>query len=607
MLFKWDLADGTIDTAYEDTFSYQYKNAGVYYPSLTLIDSTNTCEAVIKNNDSIVVYDLPMPNFEAVDSFVCVNTDVQLLNKTPQQNQITNWLWKIDDINYTNQSGPITLRFNKPGTHKVGLIATSTLGCIDSLIKPTYIVVSDDTIPPSIPLTFSATVVNNQSTAFSFGKSSTADFNKYKVYYSENNNPLQNHAIVYDVNDTLFIQSTVQPLNTVYSYAVSAIDACNNESNTSKAHTTINLRANGVANGIILNWNAYQGFDSVLTYEIWRNNSDSGNQFYLINQTNQPVYIDSMVSCNTTYYYKVKAISFYHYNRISWSDSSGAKPIYLNTLPATEIYNATVVGNKSISVYWKKIKQRNPFTYVILRSKNNELNYAVYKETSDTFYNDLAVDVSSHSYQYKVVLKDACQGFGPESNVAKTILLLANLQKVNEGLFYPVVYFNNYTKWTNGAKQTNLFLLDELTQNFELLNTLTPADTFYLHAPTNSTQRAFCYQVTAIESGGNQQKSESNMACVEITPVLHIPNVFSVNQDGLNDVFYAKGLFIESFKLTIVDRWGNIAFILNSLKEGWDGTIGGSPAPAGVYAYIAEAKDITGKQIIKEGTITLLR
>ncbi len=65
------------------------------------------------------------------------------------------------------------------------------------------------------------------------------------------------------------------------------------------------------------------------------------------------------------------------------------------------------------------------------------------------------------------------------------------------------------------------------------------------------------------------------------------PDAFTPNRDGKNELFLPKGLRIESYELTILDRWGNIVFQTNDLKEGWDGTLNGKKLPSGVYTFKA--------------------
>jgi gliding motility-associated-like protein len=68
---------------------------------------------------------------------------------------------------------------------------------------------------------------------------------------------------------------------------------------------------------------------------------------------------------------------------------------------------------------------------------------------------------------------------------------------------------------------------------------------------------------------------------------LFIPNVFSPNQDGVNDCFVVDyPCDLQQYQLNIFDRWGRLVFAADSPNEIWDGTQGARPCPRGVYFYV---------------------
>ena len=85
-----------------------------------------------------------------------------------------------------------------------------------------------------------------------------------------------------------------------------------------------------------------------------------------------------------------------------------------------------------------------------------------------------------------------------------------------------------------------------------------------------------------------------------------IPNAFSPNGDGANDVFTVRGDLTE-LNCTIFNRWGEKVAELTKPKEVWDGTINGQAASTGVYFYYLTAKEKDGKEITEKGNLTLLR
>jgi len=91
------------------------------------------------------------------------------------------------------------------------------------------------------------------------------------------------------------------------------------------------------------------------------------------------------------------------------------------------------------------------------------------------------------------------------------------------------------------------------------------------------------------------------------TPVLYIPNIFSPNGDGHNDVLYVHGRDIKTLLFRVFDRWGEKVFETTDQTLGWDGTYKGKNAPEDVYAYEAKVTMDDGTEINRKGNISLVR
>ena len=92
-----------------------------------------------------------------------------------------------------------------------------------------------------------------------------------------------------------------------------------------------------------------------------------------------------------------------------------------------------------------------------------------------------------------------------------------------------------------------------------------------------------------------------------IIPDLFIPNGFSPNSDGVNDLVDIRSLSIVSMTMQIYDRWGALIFESNDQENSWDGTYNGQKQDAGVYVYKFEARMVDEELIEQSGTITLFR
>jgi gliding motility-associated-like protein len=142
---------------------------------------------------------------------------------------------------------------------------------------------------------------------------------------------------------------------------------------------------------------------------------------------------------------------------------------------------------------------------------------------------------------------------------------------------------------------------------FYTISNNSPTDTSFFHKYVNLVQRDYCYKVTGYEKNNESVFSESNIACIETKPRLYAPNVFTINNDGLNEQFVLGGVFLDEYHLVIYDRWGTKVFESFDIHNSWDGTFEGKPCPADVYVYLAEGVGRKKQRIELKGNVTLLR
>ena len=116
------------------------------------------------------------------------------------------------------------------------------------------------------------------------------------------------------------------------------------------------------------------------------------------------------------------------------------------------------------------------------------------------------------------------------------------------------------------------------------------------------------YTVTGTDQNGC--KSTANLTVIaEDCSSFYIPNAFTPDGDGLNDVFRPLGQFaaIDEYEMIIYNRFGDVIFQSEDPQEGWNGIIDGEYAPHGVYVYYVHYKSIWGKEFEKTGSVTLLK
>ncbi len=127
--------------------------------------------------------------------------------------------------------------------------------------------------------------------------------------------------------------------------------------------------------------------------------------------------------------------------------------------------------------------------------------------------------------------------------------------------------------------------------------------------PTVTTQ----YCVTVTDANGCTDMT-CNLVTVEYpcptSPDFTVPNAFSPNRDGKNDIFIIQGigLCVKDFVLTIFDRWGEKVFQTTNSNLGWDGTFHNKIMDPGVYTYFVSTTLVAnGATIQKKGNVTLIR
>jgi gliding motility-associated-like protein len=94
---------------------------------------------------------------------------------------------------------------------------------------------------------------------------------------------------------------------------------------------------------------------------------------------------------------------------------------------------------------------------------------------------------------------------------------------------------------------------------------------------------------------------------------IFIPDAFSPNGDGKNDVLMIRGNNIFSARLVVFDRWGTKVFDSDNKNEGWDGTYDGQKLNSAVFTYVASVvfalgdNDVVAKSMTQTGTVALIR
>ena len=184
------------------------------------------------------------------------------------------------------------------------------------------------------------------------------------------------------------------------------------------------------------------------------------------------------------------------------------------------------------------------------------------------------------------------------------------------------ITFNEYDKWLGDVSKYELFRSIN-NEPFVML----PIKTWDMDNNSNQelvfidkvtefgeTNGKFCYYIKATEGinnpyGSVPEGSLSNIVCISQTPNIFVPNTFTPNGDGINDFFKPTKLFqVESFSISIYNRWGSEVYAYSGLEPNWDGRDeNGAEYSDGVYFYVIQYTDALGQQFELNGDVTLNR
>jgi gliding motility-associated-like protein len=139
--------------------------------------------------------------------------------------------------------------------------------------------------------------------------------------------------------------------------------------------------------------------------------------------------------------------------------------------------------------------------------------------------------------------------------------------------------------------------------------------------PPGSTTPAFGYTVTAYPDRpttytavatagackGQAQVSVEAFSAGCIDNDVFVPNTFTPNGDGKNDILFVRGLKVDEIYFAVYNRWGEKVFETNDKTKGWDGIYKSRPADVGVFGWYLKVKCINGEENFKKGNVTLIR
>jgi len=310
------------------------------------------------------------------------------------------------------------------------------------------------------------------------------------------------------------------------------------------------------------------------------------------------------------YFYKVELYSADNLH----SSSKNASSIFLSANPLDE----KIKLEAKLDIPWTNSK------YKFYRSDNFAGTYELigtnqipeYIDEGLTNGNNYCYYIESYGYygsnSFKIINKSQISCTSPKDNekpCSPGLTVDNNCDNINIDEQYI-----NFLKWTSpnddctntdDVKAYKIYFSNGIDSTFSLLFSINNEETNdTVHTPENF---AGCYYITAIDQSGNES-DPSNIVCAKSCPLYILPNTFTPNGDGENDLFSPRvKRHINKIDLKVYDQWGILVFKTNNPDILWDGTnMSGKKLSRGTYYYICTPYSVSDNLNTLKGYIEII-
>ena len=131
-----------------------------------------------------------------------------------------------------------------------------------------------------------------------------------------------------------------------------------------------------------------------------------------------------------------------------------------------------------------------------------------------------------------------------------------------------------------------------------------------IYNPTASPTTTTTYYLVIRDQWGCEWYDTINIFVIDVIceePYIFVPNAFTPDGDGVNDVLYVRSSVGYETDFKIFNRWGEVVFETDDIQHGWDGTYKGKKVDPGVFDYYLKLTCYNHEVFIKKGNITLIR
>lgn len=646
--WDWDFNDANNSTLQNPTHLYSVD--GNYTPQL-IVTSDFGCKDT--TTSSITIFPTPQSNFTAFDACIYDSASFMDQSSINAPDNIVNWNWDFGDGNTSTNQNPSHL-YATTGSYDVQLLTTSNNGCVDSVLLPVRI--------------FSKPVADYSTTDVCLGTPTLFNDNSTVAgdiiatwewdFGNGQNSSNQSIAYTYPVDgsyttelivtsskgckDTIQNPVTVFPIpNTSFSFQNDCYYNPISFSDLSTINTPDNISTwewdfgDGSATNSAQNptHTFPNSGNFIVNLTTTSNNGCSSNLSQPIEVYPQPnpSFIANPTCINTPPMNFTDASSINSGNIVTWNWNFGdgttsSLQFPNNTYLNPGVYNVqlTVTSNQgcedSISV-----------PVVVNNKPNANFEGDLLEDCTPVCVNfsDLTVANSDSLSTWFWILGNSEASLDSTANTCyenpsntddmtyDVTLIVSNSLGCYDTItkydyitsyHYPIASFINTPEETNMYETSIQFTnnsigADNYSWNFGDSTYGTSVNPEHNYTDTGS------YEIQLIASTDHlcADTTYGSLIVNAITNI-YIPNSFTPNGDGKNDLFFFEGygIVLEEFEFVIFNRWGELIYQTNSFSP-WDGNYKNSPAQQDVYVYRLRCKDVYGEYYEYTGHVNLIR
>ena len=418
------------------------------------------------------------------------------------------------------------------------------------------------------------------------------------------------------LTDSSFFDTSLVVGSSGVCYAVAPMDSCGNMGALASLHCSISLSAkiNSCGQSVLISWHPNQD-TSLISYQLFYRENGGGEVLLASLGAKDSSFVHLGANSGSSYCYFVRSLLS------SGRSCSSNRFCILADFSAEEDYTylrvATVAGGDLVRLKVQSESSVAVREFIIERRLLNNATFSTiatvpFVGAGIWYFDDASASVNQRSYVYRIISVDSCYR-NDTSNMGQSILLSSSSLANNVN----ALLWNAYGDWQAGV---DFYVIHRLLEDVEVFPsivvpesgaaTYSYEDDVTLYADQGS---EFCYFIEAIEAPGNSitnsfDTSFSNLSCLLREPNIFIPSAFHPG-GGFNDVFKPEIPFIygNSYSMLIYNRWGQKLFETHDINVGWDGTFKGSDAPPQAYVYLIKLRDAQGNEIVKSGSLVLIR